>query len=79
MFDYAKLKGRIREVCETDKKFAEKMGIDRATLSKSLNNRRDFSQEEIQKACAILQITTDQIGAYFFKEQVAKKQLSPSQ
>lgn len=74
MFDFAKLKGRIREKCETETAFAAKMGMNRSTMSSRLTQKSDFSAEEIWKACQILSLTPDQIGDYFFRENVAKTQ-----
>lgn len=71
MFEYSKLKGRIREVCSSEKAFAEKMDLNRSTMSLKLNNKTDFTQEEIKRACKILEIQPDQIGQYFFNESVA--------
>lgn len=71
MFDYSKLRGRIREICGTDAAFAALLKIDRATLSKKLNNRSDFSQDEIRHACVILAIPTSDVASYFFRESVA--------
>lgn len=69
MFDFARLKGRIREICSTDTAFAQAMGLNRSTISERLNGKSDFSADEIWKACQILHISADQIGDYFFREK----------
>lgn len=66
MFDYSKLKGKIKEVCGTQDNFAKRLSIGRVSLSKRLNGFTDFSQEEIKKSCDILNITYDEIPTYFF-------------
>lgn len=71
-FDYAKLRGRIREVCETQGMFSELMGISRATISAKLNNKSEFSQPEIIKAAEVLKLRYDEISSYFFTPQVQK-------
>ena len=73
-FDYSKLNGKIREVCGTQNNFAHLLGIGRVSLSQRLNNRLEFSQEEIYKACDILHIDLCEIPAYFFAPNVQKSE-----
>ena len=54
MWDYSKLRGKIREVCGTQDAFASELGIGRVSLSQRLNNQLEFSQDEIFKCCDIL-------------------------
>ena len=42
MFDYRKLDGKITEVYKTQYKFAEALGISKASISAKLNNKTDF-------------------------------------
>lgn len=65
-FNYAKLKGKIREICETQDRFAEMMGICQATMSAKINNKTEFTQSEILRAVKILNLHYDEICAYFF-------------
>ena len=65
-YDYRKLRGRIKEICGTQDSFAEKLGIGRVTLSQRLNNMSEFTQDEIYKACDILEIESKEIPIYFF-------------
>ena len=65
-FDYSKLKGRIVEICGTQKAFAELLGITEATMTSKLNGYSWFTQEEIIKSCAILRIGYSEISVYFF-------------
>lgn len=69
-FRYDKLRGRIREVCETDYVFAEMMGFSKATLSKKLNNKSEFSQPEILRAVEVLKLDKADIPNYFFAPKV---------
>lgn len=71
-FDYRKLRGKIREVYETQDKFAEKLGIGRVSLSQRLNNLLDFSQREIMMSCVLLGIPIDESYLYFFTLEVQK-------
>ena len=66
VFDYRKLMGRIKEICNTQAVFAGKIGISAAGLSARLNNKTDFSPAEIMRSCAILRIPVDEIPQYFF-------------
>lgn len=66
VFDYSKLKGRIKEKCGSQKAFAEKLGITEATMTSKLNCDSYFSQSEILRSADILEILPDRIFTYFF-------------
>ena len=72
MFDYKKLRGKIREVFGTQENFANALGISKVSLSLKLNNTRDFTQGEISKAAALLEIKPSDVPAYFFAQKVQK-------
>lgn len=65
-YNYAKIRGKIREVCGTQSVFSEKMGISSTTLSLKLNNKAEWSQNEMLKAMDILGIDKKNIEEYFF-------------
>lgn len=69
-FEYSRLRGKIKEKCNTQDAFAQLMGIGRVSLSQRLNNQLDFSQEEMFKACNILGIDKTEIPLYFFTAKV---------
>ncbi len=69
-FDYSKLRGKIREVFSTQKAFADALGMSTVSLSSKLNNRVEFSQEEINKSCVLLDIEAANIPVYFFTVKV---------
>ena len=69
-FDYAKLKGKIREVFGTQESFAVAMLLSTVSLSAKLNNKVPFTQSEINKACELLGIPLEFIPVYFFTEKV---------
>ena len=71
-FDYRKLRGKIREVYDTQDKFAEKLGIGRVSLSQRLNNILDFSQKDILSSCKLLGIPIEECYQYFFTIEVQK-------
>lgn len=70
MFDYSKLKGRIKEICGTQDEFANRVGIGRVSLSKRLNNQLEFSQAEMLASAKVLNFNENEITDYFFKEKV---------
>lgn len=70
MFDYSKLRGRIREILGTQSIFAKALGISEATLSKKLNNETEFTQGEMNRSCDILKFPQAEIPAYFFTVKV---------
>ena len=53
-FKYAKLSGRIKE------------NMSPRSISLKLNNKREWKQNEIDKACELLEIPTSEIGEFFF-------------
>lgn len=69
-FDYAKLRGRIREVCETQERFSDLMGMSKATISAKINNKSEFTQPEIIRAVEVLGLSFDEISSYFFTPSV---------
>lgn len=66
MYDYSKLQGRIVEKFGNNCNFAIKMGLSERTVSLKLNNKVDFRQKEISKACQLLNIPISKIQDYFF-------------
>lgn len=70
LFDYRKLRGRIIEKFETQGNFAGIIGMTERNLSLKLNNGVSFTQKDIIQWCDILEISTDEIPAYFFTRKV---------
>jgi len=70
MFDYSKLRGRIREKFNTQEAFAKAMGFSSTTLSDKLNNKVQWTQKEIDRAVELLEISKEEIPIYFFTEKV---------
>ena len=68
--DYSKLKGRIVETCGTQGNFAQKMGLSERTVSLKLSGRIPFKQPEILKALEVLNLSEEDIQAYFFVVKV---------
>lgn len=63
---YAKLRGRIVEKFRTQSSFAEAMEMNTATLNGKLNNRSQWTADEITKACELLDILLSEAHLYFF-------------
>lgn len=72
IFDFDKLRGRIKEKLKYEAVFAEKLDISQASLSSKFNNKSDFTSTEISKACEkdVLDIPENEIGEYFFKKKL---------
>lgn len=66
VFNYDKLRGRIKEKCGTQERFAQALGIGKVSLSQRLNNSLRFTQEEMHKACIVLEFEKEDISTYFF-------------
>lgn len=70
-FNFDKLKGKIKEVYNTQNDFALALGIAPNTLSMKLSNQFDFSSEEIIKAVELLKIDSpEEAWKIFFTKQV---------
>lgn len=72
IFDFSKLRGRIKEIFSTQTAFAIEMQMNEATLSNKLNNNVEFSPKEIVKACKLLKLELNKIDEYFFTLIVQK-------
>ena len=66
IFDYRKLKGRIKEKFNTQDNFAVALGIGRVSLSQRLNNQLEFDSKEIFNSIKLLELTENDIPEYFF-------------
>lgn len=65
-FKYDKLLGKIKEKCGTQQNFSESMGITPQTINAKLSNKAPWKQNEILRACYILEIRHEEIPDYFF-------------
>lgn len=75
-YNYSKLKGKIKEVYNTQNNFAKALGIGRTSVSQRLNNHSEFTQNEIYKTCQLLGIGLDKLDEYFFNYKVKKPKLN---
>ena len=69
-WNYAKLRGRIKEIFGTQEAFAKAIGISSVSLSQRLNNVLEFTQEEIFNSCEVLNIPFTDMMSYFFTKIV---------
>ena len=65
-----KLRGRIREICGSEKVFAQALGISQTALSTKANRHTEWKGSQIAKAVEVLQIPKKEVWAYFFEEDV---------
>ena len=65
-FNYSKLLGKMRECDYTQEKLAKAVKMNKSTLSAKLNNKANFTQPEIDSICKLLNISSNEIGVYFF-------------
>ncbi len=66
VFNYQKLKGRIKEICGSQDIFASHINMKPSTLSLKLNNKSEWKQREIIEACKVLKLQGKEISKYFF-------------
>ena len=69
-FDYAKLRGLIREKLGTEGAFARAIGRSHNFVSQVFNGNSYFDHKDIINAVGILGIVPEDIGLYFFTIKV---------
>ena len=70
MWDYSKLKGRMREKGLRQEDVGAAAGMRPATFSLKLNSKGEFRLTEIEAICQTLDISMDEISGYFFEQKV---------
>lgn len=73
MCDYKKLKLKIKEVYDTQEAFAQAMEMSYTALNLRLNNKVEWKNSEVIKACNLLNIPFTDVGLYFFTLKVEKQ------
>ena len=73
IFDYSKLKGKIREKNETQETLAKKLGISTTSLNYKLNGKNNFSLVEVFKLSKMLDISD--LREYFFLLKTRKSKI----
>lgn len=68
--DTNKLKGRIVEVCGSQKALAQRLGVTEQTVINKLSGRTQFSIEDIVEWCSALDIKKDEVPSYFFADSL---------
>lgn len=66
IFDYSRLKGKIKEKYKSQSNFAFMIGWANRTLSLKLNGKRTWTQVDICKAIKLLDLEEEDIQTYFF-------------
>ena len=72
-YSSGKLRGKIREVCGTEKEFAKVLKISATALSLKLNNKGDWSRSEMEEIMRILSIKEKKLLITFLKNQTNNK------
>lgn len=70
MFNYSKLRGKIIEICGNVGQFATLMKWSVVTVSRKLNNKVYWTQDEILTAIDVLSLKISDIPDYFFTREV---------
>lgn len=65
-YDYSEILGDIKRVFGSQGAFAKAMGMAESTLSLKLNNRAEWSQDEMMLAVTLLQTDVGKVRPYFF-------------
>ena len=67
-----KIRGRIVEVFGSQRNFAKAIGKSEQTVNKKLNSASQFSLDDITEWCNALDIKQDEVGSYFFANELQK-------
>ena len=65
-FDYSVLRGCIITNFGRVEAFANQMGSTPTTIGRKLNNKSEWSQDEMAKACDLLKVSYTEIPRLFF-------------
>ena len=74
-YDYSKLLGLMRERGFTQEKLAKTIGISECSMNFSLNNKRNFRQDEISKISGALGIPVGKIEDNSFSHNPSKSKV----
>ncbi len=70
IFDFSELEGKIKQYYGTQDEFAKAIPMSLSSFNQKINNKVDFSNQNIKKMATLLHIETDDIGRIFFKLKV---------
>ena len=68
MYDYSKLRAKTIEVGLTNAEVAASAGMTASTYSQKLTGKSQFTQGEISSIVMVLNLTPQDIPAYFFAQ-----------
>jgi len=72
MVNINKLRGKIVEKELTIERLAERIGVDRSTLYRRIDNNGDgFTIKEVDLICRVLELTGREANEIFFSQYVA--------
>ena len=69
-YDYTNLRKKISADYGSVNKFAKAMGVRGSTMHYRLNNKVEWQQDDVYKACTLLMIPKCEIGNYFYNAKV---------
>lgn len=70
VYDYSKLRGRVKEKIGTDGAFAKALGRTANYMTRIFQNKTALDSKDILRACEVLEIGPEEIGLYFFTLKV---------
>lgn len=69
-YDYSKLAGRIVEKFGTRREFSKAIGLSEHSVSMKMTGKTSWKQEEITRACRVLNLSDTEIAEHFFALKV---------
>lgn len=68
---YPRIRGRIIELYGSQENFSNVIGKSKTSVSQKLNGSSGFSYNDIVLWAKVLKISVDDIGIYFFSDELA--------
>lgn len=70
VYNYSKLKGKVREIFGNNRAYADFLGISEASLYEKYKSDSYFNQNQIEKTMHAFQEKPEMIMAYFFTKKL---------
>lgn len=75
MYNYSRIRGKIKEIFGTQEAFSKAIGLSATTVSDKLNQKVEWSQKEMEKTMVALKIPIKLIPLYFFCDETQEPEI----
>lgn len=80
MYNYSRIRGKIKEIFGTQEAFSKAIGLSATTISDKLNHKVEWTQKEMEKTMEVFGMPVRLIPLYFFcnETQELEKTANPT-